>query len=561
VASDGTDFVVTWRGLASGAASAIHAARISGASGVVLDSPPLVLSTTAAEHFFRPQRPAVTFDGTAYVVAWSDRKYASFSAFDIVVKRLSTAGAVLDPDGIAVTAAAAEQQTEPVLASDGTNTLVAWTDHRFEYTTSDIFGARVSKAGAVLDPGGVILAQAGYSQYTPALRWDGSQYVLAWNDTRRWASSGSGQSDVYVTRITALGKSLTPSGTLVSETVGVPTPSIIAMGDGISDLVAWAAPDVGGVYRVRGSFLRAATGEVLDPGGTLLVPEVGLASAAVLAPSGPGKVALFYTRVTEAELAPRVLGRFIESGGAAGAACAGNGDCRGRYCRDAVCCQEACDAPCTRCGAGGKCEPVVSTDDAECDGTCDAAGACKRKNGETCDLVSQCASGSCVDGFCCNSACDGACDTCNAIPGQCTVVPAGSAGTPSCSPRRCNGVDPVCPARCAADSDCADGFGCDRPTGACVSGSVCVDEQTLRAPTGLTSDCRPYACRSGACLSTCSGVKDCAFPAACDEVGRCITARAPDSGGCSLAPARTDAPWACVAAALALAAMKRRRRR
>jgi hypothetical protein len=77
-------------------------------------------------------------------------------------------------------------------------------------------------------------------------------------------------------------------------------------------------------------------------------------------------------------------------------------------------------------------------------------------------------SGNCVDGYCCNNACSGSCDACNISGsiGSCTLVSAGSAGNPSCSPYLCNGSSAACPSSCSSDANCVATHFC--------SGSVCV---------------------------------------------------------------------------------------
>jgi MYXO-CTERM domain-containing protein len=197
-----------------------------------------------------------------------------------------------------------------------------------------------------------------------------------------------------------------------------------------------------------------------------------------------------------------------------------------------VCCDEACTGPCRRCGKDGTCAAVVSQDDDTCAGTCNAAGACKKKSGETCVVSTDCASEFCVDGVCCESACSGACDVCNLTRGKCLPAPAGDRGSPSCSPLLCDGITTACPPACSGDEDCADGFGCDRPTGACVSGAR---------------------------------VNDCAFPSVCDEVGRCITPPSTTGSTCAVVAAGSagDASPRAPFLALTFAAMLvlRRRRR
>ena len=54
-------------------------------------------------------------------------------------------------------------------------------------------------------------------------------------------------------------------------------------------------------------------------------------------------------------------------------------------------------------------------------------GAVGKAEGTTCGAANECASGNCVDGVCCESACAGECETCN-LPntlGKCMPVPDG----------------------------------------------------------------------------------------------------------------------------------------
>ena len=104
----------------------------------------------------RPIAPAVAFDGTNYLVVWDDYPLGPARHLRCAGHQ---AGAVLDPAGIAISTAAGNQQ-RPALAFDGTNYLVVWADHR-SGTDYDIYGARVSTAGAVLDATGIAISTVG----------------------------------------------------------------------------------------------------------------------------------------------------------------------------------------------------------------------------------------------------------------------------------------------------------------------------------------------------------------------------------------------------------------
>ena len=91
-----------------------------------------------------------------------------------------------------------------------------------------------------------------------------------------------------------------------------------------------------------------------------------------------------------------------------GAPCSAQADCASGFCVDGVCCETACDTTCFACnvvGSAGSCIGLnnveESTGTPPCAGSricaTDAAGitACSLKDGETCVLPSDCASGYC----------------------------------------------------------------------------------------------------------------------------------------------------------------------
>ena len=75
---------------------------------------------------------------------------------------------------------------------------------------------------------------------------------------------------------------------------------------------------------------------------------------------------------------------------------------------------------------GGTCVAITNAEDADtCTGTqtCDATGACKRKQGQACTAATQCITNQCADGVCCNAACSGLCQYCNGgTPGTCELI-------------------------------------------------------------------------------------------------------------------------------------------
>jgi hypothetical protein len=197
VAFDGTNYlVVAWEYWPS----RLVATRVT-PSGAVLDTTPIVLSSSLESE----PTPAVAFNGTNYLVAWVRSEEAA--RITIRATRVTRDGAVLDPAGLVI-AGLAQWSTQHSVASDGAGYLVAWEDQRFGCCS--IFGTRVGAAGNVLDPVGIPIATRGREQLRPASAFDGTNYLVAWDDNRR------APTDVYAARVTRSGRVLDPRGILLS---------------------------------------------------------------------------------------------------------------------------------------------------------------------------------------------------------------------------------------------------------------------------------------------------------------------------------------------------------
>ena len=77
----------------------------------------------------------------------------------------------------------------------------------------------------------------------------------------------------------------------------------------------------------------------------------------------------------------------------------------------------------------------------ETDVDCGGGGACQDcAIGKGCSTGTDCVTGFCVDGYCCNNDCSGLCRACNLTPGTCTYLSNGADPINECSgPRTCNG--------------------------------------------------------------------------------------------------------------------------
>ena len=194
-----------------------------------------------------------------------------------------------------------------------------------------------------------------------------------------------------------------------------------------------------------------------------------------------------------------------------------------------ACCNNSdCTGSCMKCDTTShSCVAAKSTADpnGRCAGTCDSTGACKSKQGQTCNTVTGgCVSGTTCspDGVCCDTACTGSCVACDLAghQGTCTNLSAGNAphsGHPSCA-----GGGTTCAGSC--DS----GGACTYPTTSCGSASCSADKfvDTGTCSAGMCvmpaakSCAGGFVCSGSACKSSCSSDSDCESDHYC-ESGTC----------------------------------------
>jgi hypothetical protein len=189
-----------------------------------------------------------------------------------------------------------------------------------------------------------------------------------------------------------------------------------------------------------------------------------------------------------------------------GKACSAPNECASGNCVDGVCCGGAACGMCQSCalpGSEGTCALVprfTSGVSAGCSGdrSCDGLGACRSKNGTMCKADADCTSLHCVDGVCCNEACDGTCYSCN-LPG--------SAGT--CKP--IDGAEDFV----AADAICGGKWICTAPAGATPACKI-----RDGGPCTTNADCA-----NGSCLTSYRDGEGDGFGG--EKVTRCERAPAP----------------------------------
>ena len=139
-------------------------------------------------------------------MVWQDQRNGGD---DIYGARVDGSGKVLDAKGLAICAATKTQQGVALRGAPGGGFLVAWQDGRGK--DDDIWAARVSGAGKVLDPAGLTVVKQAKVQRRPSVAHDGSSYLVAWQDLR------SGNPEVYLARVSGAGVVAPAGGARVAE--------------------------------------------------------------------------------------------------------------------------------------------------------------------------------------------------------------------------------------------------------------------------------------------------------------------------------------------------------
>ncbi|MBM7113169.1 TolB family protein [Archangium primigenium] len=301
VANDGTNFLVVWQEYYGGTSQGIRGARVS-ATGSVVDTTPIDLASQDANLTY----PAVAHDGANFLVVWEDGRNGQDNIYGT---RVSGAGAVLDTSGIALSTATGLKR-RPQVAHNGTNFLVVWQDGR--NADNDIYAARVSSTGTVLDTSGIALSTATGPQEYPALTHNGMHFLVVWEDSR------VGRPEIYGARVDSTGTVLDTSGIALSP-LTMPTPdfksSPTVTHDGDSFLVAWEDHRTGqylsDIYGARVS----NTGTLMDPQGfAIAAGPLGESSPALTSMGGQNSLVVYRsTDLSATTNSERIKARIVQT--------------------------------------------------------------------------------------------------------------------------------------------------------------------------------------------------------------------------------------------------------
>jgi len=486
VAFDGTRYLVVWSDPED---YRLLALRLG------LDGKPLGAAVSLKESITGAQgSPEVAFNGTDFVVVWAG---SNSSVSGILATRVSPEGVVRDANGLAVSTTVSGWLKNPAIAcNDAGSCLIAWADQR-SGQEFDIYGTFLGPYGSVSPSKGFLISGANWDQDLPAVASDGKDFFVTWEDRRGAVPQVAG------TRGKADGAVLSPEGLRLRVSSRAQYEPRVAS-DSASYLVAFhergATPEESDVLGVRvgldGALLDAAA---LPVGAASLrqkgadVAFDGLQYLVTWTDERNGNEDLFAARVrSDGTLLDASPSQLVLAAGASSEAksrvAAGKGQAMVGYTlfdeTSSVRAEQVRVRTVTGLGSGGAL-------------------------GEACSEGAQCASGYCVDGVCCNSACGGS----NATDCQACSRAAGAQVDGRCSPEAdytsCDDAD-----RCSSYSYCRAGVCQSSGSRTCPAPDACHEPGACNASTG---DCDPGlprpegsycpggTCRAGVCTPYSSG--------------------------------------------------------
>jgi hypothetical protein len=189
--------IIAWQDARGGSNNDIYAQRVD-ASGVAQWTADGVAISTAD---YSQSFPEIIPDGSGgAIVAWEDHRAGGSG--DIYAQRVDASGGVQwTTDGVAICAAANDQESPQIVFDGAGGGIIAWQDYRGG-TGYDTYAQRVNAGGDVQwVTDGVAVCTAAYNQESPRITTDGAAgAIVTWRDNR-----GGGYYEIYAQRVSASG--------------------------------------------------------------------------------------------------------------------------------------------------------------------------------------------------------------------------------------------------------------------------------------------------------------------------------------------------------------------
>lgn len=211
----------------------VFSRRVSAATGALLDPAPVFVGMTYAT----AQR-VEAFEG-GFLVAWEMHPTHDNPWSNVGLRYVS---ALNVPGAQKILSSGSTYNARPALAVGDGSALVVWQKNPSSSISEDIVARLVVGSALTLPGANVTVSAAALSQQLPAVAWDGTQYLVTWQDTRANAATYlfDKRSDVYAARVSAAGNVLDPAGIpLATDFAPEAWPVAVGLGVGTT-LAAWS---------------------------------------------------------------------------------------------------------------------------------------------------------------------------------------------------------------------------------------------------------------------------------------------------------------------------------
>jgi len=214
IASDGTNCLAIWTApLNVHQRTGIFGARIS-SSGAVIDTNAIAISHTT--NMYISWQNKIAFDGTNYFVLWG--KEDPNLSCSICGVRVSPSGVILDTADVIIRP---YHSFYPSISFDGNDYLIGWVQPggihgllSWEQDLGDIYYARMTPAGRLIDTAGIIISDEGNKQKMPRAAFDGSNFLACWMEYHR-----DYYNEIYATRVSGTGALLDSNSFILTTAI------------------------------------------------------------------------------------------------------------------------------------------------------------------------------------------------------------------------------------------------------------------------------------------------------------------------------------------------------
>ena len=205
--------------------------RFDGQSGNPHDPSPIYLAGSYVTGSTR-----VRSDGKQWLVTSSSQWCHNCSQSDALLVKVPPSGAPAPAFNPTTTSGGAGDLD---IAYSGSNYLLVWRSNTLSNANNYISGRVVNADGSYLT-GDFTIAEAAGRQLQPAVAWDGESYVVVWDDQRNQQSFFDARTDVYGARVSLFGDVLDPIGFPVKTSPEGDVGARIASSGGGASLVAFS---------------------------------------------------------------------------------------------------------------------------------------------------------------------------------------------------------------------------------------------------------------------------------------------------------------------------------